>query len=102
MRARGYNQVTEVLRYALHENHHALSLNTLTRIRDTRPQVELNRLERLTNMKEAFLVTRPESVAGKDIILVDDVVTTGATLHEAEAALMLHNPRSVTLLALAH
>lgn len=98
MRSRGYNQVTKVLARAGIEPHTEI----LERVRHTRPQTELGRAERLTNMHNAFVCTKPETVRGNDIVLVDDVVTTGATLEAAKGALLQHAPRSITLLALAH
>jgi competence protein ComFC len=101
-RTRGYNQVYEVLR-----TYTACALiiapKLLTRVRDTKPQTDLDRDARLSNVKNAFAVTHnPGHLTGKHIILVDDVMTTGATLHEAQRALLLYDPGSVTLLALAH
>ncbi len=74
----------------------------LARVRDTRPQTELSREERLTNVKDAFACIAPEAIVGKDVVIVDDVVTTGATLTSAAHAILKHNPRSVTCIALAH
>lgn len=105
-RARGYNQVTEVARAATTRVPHAtLRTAVLVRTRDTRAQTELNRVDRLTNVVDAFCVprkTQQKSLYGKNIIILDDVMTTGATLRAAKAALLPHSPKCVTLLALAH
>lgn len=101
-RSRGYNQVEKVLRALPRDIQPEIRTDILVRTRDTRPQVELPRTERLTNMTGAFTTLRGEAVYGKHIIILDDVCTTGATLSAAEAALRVHNPQSVTLLALAH
>jgi ComF family protein len=50
-------------------------------------QTTLSRKERLTNLRGAFTVTRPASVTGKRILLIDDVFTTGATVHECAKTL---------------
>ena len=50
-------------------------------------QTTLPRKERLKNLREAFAVTRPESIAGKRILLIDDVFTTGATVNECAKTL---------------
>lgn len=102
MRIRGYNQVREVLRQVaprlpLHVNH-----TLLVRQRDTQPQTELSREKRLSNMTGAFSIREPHLIHNEDIIVLDDVLTTGATLRAAKAAFLPHSPRSITLIALAH
>lgn len=98
LRARGYNQVEAILK----ETTLPFLTNVLVRTRDTQPQTTLKKNERLANMIDAFQVISPHIVTGKNIILIDDVVTTGATLSAARDVLVQHNPESITLLALAH
>ena len=102
MRARGYNQVYEILRAGNIPMHIPIEQNVLTRVRDTRPQTELPRSERLRNMHDAFGVVHSEKIIDKHILLLDDVVTTGTTLKTAKATLLPYHPASVTCLALAH
>lgn len=105
LRARGYNQVTEILRHAKPSLPNCtVTEKYLIRTRDTVAQTTLGRKKRLQNMKNAFAVpTRTQStVANAHIILVDDVTTTGATLTAAARALQAHAPASVTTIALAH
>ena len=64
-----------------------LFLTCLLRIRPTTPQTVLSKKERLTNLRGAFSVTRPARIKGKRILLVDDVFTTGTTLHECAKTL---------------
>jgi ComF family protein len=101
-RSRGYNQVSEVLRLAMREMSLPFEEKPLVRVRNTRPQTDLAKHERLTNLHGAFRVTDPARVAGKRILIVDDVSTTGATLQAAHAACVPYEPKAVTLLALAH
>ncbi|MGL4234213.1 MAG: phosphoribosyltransferase family protein [Casimicrobium sp.] len=83
---RGYNQATLLARalakrFSLHADNDAI-----VRIRATATQANRNWIERRHNVKDAFAATR--SLAGESVVLVDDVLTTGATLNEcAKAAL---------------
>ena len=52
-------------------------------VKATEPQATMIRTEKARNIKGAFEVNRPELIAGKNILLVDDVFTTGATVNEA-------------------
>jgi predicted amidophosphoribosyltransferase len=54
----------------------------LKRKKNTKDQTNLSPQEREKNVRGAFVVTEPEMINGKKIILVDDVITTGATLSE--------------------
>ncbi len=96
---RGYNQVEEILKQIKNLN---LRTDILIRNRHTTPQTELTREERLNNIKNAFAVAKPNSLTGKHVVIVDDVLTTGATLNEAKATLLPHNPATITCLAIAH
>ncbi len=102
MRERGYNQVTEILTSSESRVFEKINGTVLRRVRNTQPQTELGRQERLRNMTEAFVVMSPERISGKHILLVDDVTTTGATFSAAKAALLPYSPASVTCVALAH
>jgi ComF family protein len=71
----------------------------LRRVRETPPQVGRTREERARNVEGAFQAT--DAVAGRDVVLVDDVVTTGATADAAAAAIRRAGARSVVVVALA-
>ncbi len=64
-----------------------LVLGTLTRHRQTAPQTSLKKKERLANVRGAFVVPHPVTIHEKRILLIDDVMTTGATLHECAKTL---------------
>jgi len=72
----------------------------LRRVRETPPQVGRTRAERARNVAGAFEASGG-AVAGRDVVLVDDVVTTGATADAAAAALRRAGARSVVVVALA-
>lgn len=79
LKKRGFNQC-EVLAKALSRELNIPYLNTLDRIKDGKEQKRLSREERILNMQEAFKIRNNISIKGKKIILIDDVITTGATL----------------------
>lgn len=106
-RQRGYNQVTEIIKSALPALPTAtLEENILIRKYDTTPQATLSRAERLHNLRGAFSIRSQhsalEKLTGKHLVLVDDVMTTGATLREAKSALKQICPKQITCIALAH
>lgn len=91
---RGYNQ-SEKIAQGIHEglaqkNSPAPELTTkiLLRSRDTPHQIGQGREERLRNLTGAFNVETAETIQNKTILLVDDVLTTGATLAETSATLL--------------
>ncbi len=73
----------------------------LVRIRNTPPQVYLNRAQRVTNVRKAFKVANQAAVRGARVLLVDDVTTTGATASEAARTLLRAGASSVALAVLA-
>jgi len=89
-RQRGFNQAEEIARAAMkHWSLRPIELNTsaLRRTRETRSQTGLTRHQRRANLRGAFVAARPEQIAGREIILVDDVYTTGTTAYECARVL---------------
>lgn len=76
-----------------------IEFKLLKRTKRTRPQVGLPREERAKNVKKAFAVT--DDVAGKTVLLVDDVLTTGATLSVCSEALLAAGAKEIRVLTLA-
>lgn len=73
----------------------------MAKIKDTRPQVDLDRDERRRNNKNAFSITDRRLIKGKRILLVDDVFTTGSTVNECAKILKRSGAYSVYAVTLA-
>ena len=73
----------------------------LAKVRQTRKQARLNRTERHKNQHEVFRVTRPATVQGQTVLLVDDVLTTGATAHSAARTLKAAGAKKVVVAVIA-
>jgi ComF family protein len=87
-RERGYNQA-QLLAQALGKTWNKLCPeNIISRARHTQTQTKLNRQQRLENVKDIFTVKKPELVKGKSVILIDDVLTTGATIGSCAGKLL--------------
>jgi ComF family protein len=93
IRERGYNQSALLARRLGPEVGLPVNEKALIRARATRPQVGLNAAARVRNVSGAFAVQG--DVAGRHIVLVDDVCTTGATLEACAAALKVAGAASV-------
>jgi ComF family protein len=100
LQERGYNQVALVARPLTELNHWQYCPAALSRARETRSQVGLNALERKENVSGAFWAD-PERMGDRGILLMDDVVTTGATLAACAQACLQAGARQVFALSLA-
>jgi ComF family protein len=110
-RQRGFNQAEMVTRAALkilvkaksagHENRFLLAPDLLQRTRDTRSQIGLTSHQRRENMRGAFAVPRAAEVTGRDVLVVDDVYTTGTTVSECARVLRRSGARRVWVATVA-
>jgi ComF family protein len=82
---RGFNQALALAKHLVVKN--KIDSSSLIRTRNTAPQRTLDRAARQRNVANAFAVPSDASIKGKDIVLIDDVMTTGATLAAAAAPL---------------
>jgi ComF family protein len=90
-RQRGFNQAELIARAAMKVggpgNRLHLCAGVLLRQRDTASQIGLTGHQRRKNLRGAFRVSRPEAVNGREVLVVDDVFTTGATVSECARVL---------------
>ena len=100
LRERGYNQAALLACELAQQAGLAIDEETLVRKHATAPQVELNAKQRKENVRDAFCCSG-NALAGKRVLLIDDVCTTGATLEACAVALCENGARSVQALTLA-
>ena len=97
-RSRGYNQAELIARAALRalrDPRLVLNPKALVRTRFTESQTGFTREERRRNLRGAFAVSNPARVRGRLVVLVDDVLTTGATADECSRILLRAGARQV-------
>jgi ComF family protein len=85
---RGYNQSMLIAEGIGDMLNIPVSGKLLLRVRDTESQTRKTRTERVNNMADAFTIPKHISLSGKHILLIDDVLTTGATLEACALALL--------------
>jgi len=101
LREREFNQAQILSDQIGREFNKMVLPQVLMRTKATKTQAELNAEERLLNVENGFRVIRPELVRERNLLLIDDVLTTGATANQAAASLKGSGARRVALLTLA-
>ncbi len=99
LRERGFNQALELARPVSKALELPIDANSCTRTRNTPSQADLPWKERVKNIRGAFHCSA--DFTGKRVMLVDDVMTTGASLDEFARTLKLHGATEITLLVVA-
>lgn len=104
LKKRGFNQcelIVKEIGKISGEGNFEIDCNVLKKIKDTPHQSKLkNRAERLENLKDSFGAS--EKVKGRNIIVIDDVITTGATMREAMKTVRTAGAKKVIGFAIAH
>ena len=101
LRKRGFNQSIILADSIGKKWQIPVNFSLLKRCKFTLTQTGLNKKERQRNIKGAFEVRDKEKIAGRNIILIDDVYTTGATLNECAKKLIKAGAQKVAVLTLA-
>ena len=71
------------------------------RTKDTLPQYKLSRIQRLDNLKDAFVVDKAQYHTGKKLLLLDDISTTGSTFETMVNSLKFSGINNIVCLAVA-
>jgi competence protein ComFC len=100
LRERGFNQA-DALAETLSRRTRVPILRCIERRRYTNTQTRFDRVERRQNLRNAFALRKGIDVSGKHLILLDDVVTTGSTLHECALVLRAAGAESVRAITVA-
>lgn len=101
LRERGFNQALLLAQACFPQWRHKIHPDLLQRHRATPPQTRLDGRTRLTNLHGAFSLAQPEAIKGQNILVFDDVFTTGATLHECAKVLHAAGAKRVVAVTLA-
>jgi ComF family protein len=104
LRERGFNQAEEIARAFVRRRMAGgiqLEASSLVRTRQTASQTGLTRHQRRANVRGAFAVTRPERIAQKNVLVVDDVMTTGTTASECARILLRSGAKQVFVATVA-
>jgi len=102
LKQREFNQSALFGKYVAQRLDLTLTLNCLVKLRNTAQQVGLSSQDRNKNIRKAFRVNHAELIKGKDILLIDDVITTGATVRECSYVLKKAGAGNIYVIALAH
>jgi len=100
-RRRGYNQSEMIGQGLADVLEYPMIPNILRRIHATDTQTHHTRYDRWENVRQGFCLNSKAIVSGKHILLVDDVITTGATLEACATVLLDHGAASVSIAAIA-
>jgi len=90
---RGYNQATILCEGIADVMNAEIATDVIIRTQHTDTQTKKGRIERWQNMEGKFELIKPESIRNKNVLLVDDVITTGATLEACAHELLQASPK---------
>lgn len=98
---RGYNQSELIAKKIAKTLEIDFEKNNLIKIADTQKQSTLTKIERKTNIENAFEVAKPDRINNKKVILFDDIYTTGSTVNECSKVLKQAGANEIVILTIA-
>ncbi|MCX8473427.1 MAG: phosphoribosyltransferase family protein [Sediminibacterium sp.] len=102
LQKRGYNQAEKICNGIVQEWQRNINTHSFIRNQNTITQTKEDRQHRLNNLKLAFKVVDNSTLQLKHLLLIDDVITTGASLEAAAETLYKANPASISIITLAY
>lgn len=101
-RKRGYNQSEEFAKGLSESMKIPVSTDAIERVTKTETQTRKNKLRRWENVNEVFRIKQVSQVKGKRVLLVDDVITTGATIEACANVLIEGAQSSISVISIAY
>lgn len=98
---RGYNQAEAFAKPIANKLKIVLDTNSVVRNVANQSQTKFSGKARWQNVKDIFVIKKSSNIENKNILVVDDVVTTGATIESLLEEILKHKPKSVSLLTIA-
>ncbi len=102
MRERGFNQAELLAKQFAKNTNQKIILNTIARIKPTESQTGLSKTKRFTNLRGAFKITSGIALCDMNILLIDDVVTTGASLESCGLAILAVSGTQLSIATIAY
>lgn len=100
LRQRGFNQALVLAKSIFPDDRKKIRTDLLTRQTDTQSQTGLSGKERRTNLNNAFFAKEPSALTEKNLLIFDDVFTTGSTVHECARTLKAAGANRVEVLTI--
>lgn len=100
-REREFNQAEEISKIIGEKTNWPVETKAIARVRNTRTQTQLTRQERAENMRRAFQLKNDANIKNKRVLLIDDVLTTGATTNACARALKRGGAKEVAVWTVA-
>lgn len=101
LRQRGYNQVQKFAKEIACQIGAKFETGILKKIRHTKTQVFQSKAERWKSVEHSFILTAPDAVYAQNILIVDDIITTGATINACVSVLQMGQPKSTSVATIA-
>ncbi|HWZ16586.1 MAG TPA: phosphoribosyltransferase family protein [Mucilaginibacter sp.] len=102
LRQRGYNQSACFAEGLAQKLNATVADNNLVRVSVTETQTHKSRFARFENMQDVFVVKNPEMLAGRHVLLVDDIITTGSTLEACGTQLLKVDGLKLSIATIAY